>query len=478
MPCVRVLTRSNFWRLYSQFRANPRDTLYCPSSDEILNRLKALCEHAYSQVPFYRERMAAAGVAPERIRTLEEFRKVPPTSKSDVARNFPERLTASDQAFRPWRYVSTSGTMERLTVIQDFRKRDFVRTTQLLALNAATGYRPGMKYLEMPPDICRNLCGGADTVEPNVFRYFLESCHARRLSDPEVVSNLRGLVERQIVYRQLVLPSFGSEGLAQKTQVLDQYIDRIDQYRPHVVKALPVYLYLLALRILERESRPPRITGGIMPMGSSMTPHMKRVTEAAFQCRVHEDYGCAELGAIGAECGRQNGIHPFAALFYVEVVRGGRPVNDGEVGKILITDLYNYAMPLIRYDIGDMAVFHRGHCGCGLPSERLDIQGRLQDCLVAGDGTVLTPDRVVDTVLERPDVLGFQVELRNGGRLHLQVVPRGSNGADLQGVCAALGKLLGSQVEISARTVSTILPEPGGKFRFVKNLSESVKQIL
>ena len=341
-----------------------------------------------------------------------------------------------------------------------------------------TGYQLGMKYMEIPPDICTNICGASDSLEPNVFHYFLDNLMKRKLSDGEVISDLRGLIERQIIFRRHQLPAFGAEGFAQKPEVLDEYIQSIDKYRPYVLKALPVYLYLLALHILERKLKPPQIRGGLMPMGFSMTPYMKSVIESAFECRVHEDYGSAELGGMASECGEQNGLHPFAGFFYIEVVRDGYPVEDGEVGRVLITDLYNYAMPLIRYDIGDVAVRRKSPCQCGLPGERLEIRGRLQDCLVGADGEVLTHDEIVDSILECSDVMGFQLEYRDKGKLDLQVVPRNSHSPTLQEVCQSLSRLLGGNPKISARIVPTITPEPGGKYRFVKNLSKNAEEIL
>src|SRR5262249_46094212 len=151
-------------------------------------------------------------------------------------------------------------------------------------------------------------------IDPPLFRFVCERLYPWRLSDSEAISDLRGLVDRQILYKSKVVPSYWSDGLVQRPDVLDECLRRIENYEPYVVKALPIYLYLLAIHIQETVRRPPRIRGGLMPMGSSMTPHMKAVVEEAFDCSVHEDYGCSELGSIASECGRQNGLHPFTGM--------------------------------------------------------------------------------------------------------------------------------------------------------------------
>ena len=204
-----------------------------------------------------------------------------------------------------------------------------------------------------------------------------------------------------------------------------------------------------------------------------MTPYMKQVIESAFQCPVRDLYGCAELGDIAAQRGDSLSLWPFANLFYVEVVRGGRPAADGEVGRVLITDLWNYAMPMIRYDIGDVAKVRYEKTDDGQPAMCLEIHGRVQDCLVAEDGTILTSDVVTDVLLAQPGVLGFQMEARAENELYLQVVPRRTEPPNLDAINEVVLGLVGKQYRIWSRLVPTIPPEPGGKYRFVKNMSKT-----
>jgi phenylacetate-CoA ligase len=207
----------------------------------------------------------------------------------------------------------------------------------------------------------------------------------------------------------------------------------------------------------------------ILPMGGSMSPGMKRVVESAFHARVHEDYGSAELSFIAAECCHQNGLHPFSAWFHIEVVCGDRPAKPGEMGRLLITDLSNYAMPLIRYEIGDAGRFIESPCACGIGGPRLEVHGRLQDCLQSSDGLLVSQDQVVDTLLADPGILLFQLEKRSASDVFLQVVARIGQSPDLEAVQKRVEDLLGGNFRSKARLVPYIQPEPGGKYRFVKN---------
>lgn len=478
LPSVSLFTESRFWDIYRKLSRPGPDHIFRPPEEATVGRIRDVVRHAYQNVEFYRNRMDGCGLKPDSIRSLDDLRYLPPTTKADIAAFFPDGITDTSQQYQPWRYRSTSGTIERLTVVHDYRKRDAVRAAEIFAARAATEYRPGMKYLEIPPDVCRNVCGVAGTVDPSIFRFAFENLKTRQILRSDVVSDLRGMAERQLLWRRLTLPSYGHEGVTQTVDTLNSYLHQIDKYRPYLIKALPIYLYILALHIQETGVRPPAVTGGLMPMGSSITPQMKKVVEQAFEVPVHEDYGSAELGAIGAECGAQKGIHPFAGLFHVEVVRNGCPAKPGELGRVLITDLYSYAMPFIRYEIGDVAMVQNGSCTCGLDSLRLDVQGRQHDCLEAADGSVIPSDRVVDAVLACPGVRIFRLEWHDYDDVYLEIVPTQSVQPDMSAVEAALKLLTGRALRVFTRVVPTLLPEPGGKYRFVKNCTRSAGKLL
>lgn len=463
------MTKSDFWSIYRQFQKKP-SLLYDLSSAELWQKLQGVIAHAYEHVPFYRERMDALGAVPSSFKRFEDFRHLPPTTKADITANFPDRISSIDKKFEPWRYVSTSGTTGRMTLIHDFRKRDFGRATLLFALHCATGYQPGMKYLDIPPDVCANVCGVSGHNDEKFLPFALKKIRQGRIFDGETVSALRGLVDRRLVQRQLQLTSFGAGGLRQKGQILDGYLQQIDSYRPYLVRGMAAYLYVLALHILEHQKIPPVIPGGLTPMGSSMTPRMRRVIEEAFRCRVHETYGSAEMASIAAECVHQNGLHPFQGLFYIEVVRQGKPAGNGETGRVLLTDLVNYAMPLLRYDIGDVAVVREGRCPCGISGPRIDVQGRIQDCLPGEDGNIITPDKMMDWVLGAfPEVLAFQLEKQSPRDYYLQVMPQKEKVSNLDEIVALVSRRLPGKPRVRARVVATILPEQGGKYRFIKN---------
>src|SRR5262249_57175310 len=135
-------------------------------------------------------------------------------------------------------------TSQRMVVIQDFAKRDAVRAAALHSFTFS-GLRPGSRYVEIPPDICNIQCGVNREPEPALLHY-LGRRGLRAWNDPEARSTVRGLVERQVIYRQVTLPSFGSDGTNQANEALADYVLRIRRAGPVLLKALPAYLLALA----------------------------------------------------------------------------------------------------------------------------------------------------------------------------------------------------------------------------------------
>jgi phenylacetate-CoA ligase len=471
LPGVGLLTGSAFWRLAGRMRRLERQP------PEQIRRcqwesLAGLLRHAYEHVPLYRDRFAEAGLRPEDLRGFDDLIKLPPVTRQEVAANFPDRVTASSADPSLWRLAATSGTTsQRMIVVQDFAKRDAVRAAAAHSFRFR-GLRLGSRYAELPPDVCNVHCGLNREPEPPLLRY-LWRVGRRNWKDPEVRSNLRGMFERQVVYRQLVLAGFNVGGTCQPAALLDEYLARLRAYRPQMLKGLPAYLLLLARHIRRTGARTPRLRE-VRPMGSALAPAVRQVLADAFRCPVVEDYGSAELGSIGCECRAAEGLHLFSSLFFLEFVRAGRPVRPGEVGRVLVTDLTNRAMPLIRYDIGDIGYALPGEgCSCGRNTPRFRVLGRMNDTLIPPASGVLTEHQVSDFLYTYPGVDWFQLVQLATTRFDLQVVPQDGTPFFPETLSADLAAFLGGAVRVTVRQVKAIAPENGGKYRFLKSMSFS-----
>jgi phenylacetate-CoA ligase len=376
-----------------------------------------------------------------------------------------------------------------MTVISDFRKRDYRRSSELRALQLAVGADIAVRTLEVPPNACNVVCGLGETGPQDLLGYLWYAFRRRDFFSQEARTELRGRIERRFVMPIHALPPLEAMPARELTEVLDHYLKEIAARRPLHLRGLPVYLLWLADRCLELRqrtglagspSRAPAFSGlGVVsPYGGLASPTMASRIAAGFGCRFADKYGASEFGAVASTCGRSPGMHLFEDLFIVELLRGGQPVPPGEVGRLVLTDLVNTAMPLIRYDVGDVGRLHTGPCPCGRKTPRLEVLGRAQEVLASPDGPI-TPSTVADTFFKDPAIANFRLEEVAPGSFEAAVVASvstasptaGSAAPDLEGWKERFAALLQSRGlqarKLRARVVPFVRPEPSGKYRFV-----------
>jgi len=114
----------------------------------------------------------------------------------------------------------------------------------------------------------------------------------------------------------------------------------------------------------------------------------RQLIEQYLRGPVYDYYGSRDAGAIAGECRARNGLHVFCDLTHVEVLReDGSPCAAGETGEVVVTNLHEHAMPLIRYRTGDLAVFADRECACGRKLPVIEtLLGRSDDVVVTPDG--------------------------------------------------------------------------------------------
>jgi phenylacetate-CoA ligase len=136
-------------------------------------------------------------------------------------------------------------------------------------------------------------------------------------------------------------------------------------------------------------------------------------------------------------------------------------------GRLAVTDLINHAMPLIRYDVGDVGRIHTGPCPCGRRTARLEVLGRVQEVLDAPTG-LWTASDVADTVFSDPGVGNFRLEEVAAGSFEAAFVARASGGAPkVDDWKQRFDALHGGVRRLRTRVVPFIQPEASGKYRFV-----------
>jgi len=148
---------------------------------------------------------------------------------------------------------------------------------------------------------------------------------------------------------------------------------------PNTLEALVTYF--------EEEKLPLDCIDHIWSIGETLKPELRQRAAHLFGASVEDDYSCNEVGIMALQCPESGLYHVMAESVIIEVVKdNGEPCKEGETGKVLVTDLHNYATPMIRYDIGDHAEMGSAcPCGRGLPTLRL-IRGRYRNLVVKPNG--------------------------------------------------------------------------------------------
>jgi phenylacetate-CoA ligase len=337
---------------------------------------------------FYRAQLAGAGIdSAEDIRSLDDLRRIPLTTKDDLRKAFPDGLLAVDRA-EVVRLHASSGTTGVPTVIYHTRK-DLDRWTNLNArCLAATG------------------CGPEDVFQ-NMMTYGL-------------FTGGLGLHYGAERLGMLVIPASSGNTVRQ--------IRLIRDFGTTVVHATPSYMLHIASR-LEQE----KIDPAELPLRKAMVgaePHSEEIRkkiEEIYSIDVYNSYGLSEMNGPGVafECREKTGMHVWEDAYILEVIdpETGEPIPDGQEGELVFTVLRREATPLLRYRTRDLSQVIREKCPCGRTHRRIArIKGRTDDMLIV-NGVNVYPSQIEEVLMKMPEVgTNYQIVVSKRGALDHMVV--------------------------------------------------------
>lgn len=266
-------------------------------------------------------------------------------------------------------------------------------------------------------------------------------------------------------------------GISSALYPTEKIVAQLNKFQPAMLGGYPSNLELL---IDEQNSGRLHISPVIvMTGGEHLSDDLRRRLSEAFHCYAQTSYACTEGGAVACECTRQH-LHLNDDWVIVEPVDSqGNPVPDGKLAdKYLLTNLYNYTQPMIRYEVTDRIILHREPCPCGNPSPWLEIEGRNDDVLTfSEDGKEIRvpPLAIYARLKEVHELRRFQLLKYPQNRVELRLEPGSGIGRAeaFEKASEALRELL-AVYGISHVTValSEELPKQhpvSGKFKHVYN---------
>ncbi len=311
-----------------------------------LERLKYTVNYCYTHVPFYKKKMDAAGVSPDQIKTLDDIRRIPPTTKADLRDNYPFGLFAVPMKDIV-RIHASSGTTGKPTVV-GYTKHDLDMWSDCMArLCAAAG--------ATAEDIVQISFGYGMFTGALGLHYGLEKLGCA------VVPNSSGNTEKALMYMR----DFKTTALvATPSYAL---------YMAETAKSLdyPMSDYHLRLGLFGSEG---------------CTPEMRTQIENGWGLFATDNYGMSELmgPGVSGECTERCGLHINEDYFLAEIVDPNtlEVLGEGETGEVLITTLTKEGIPLLRYRTRDISRIVYEPCKCGRTFARMDkIKGRSDDML-------------------------------------------------------------------------------------------------
>jgi len=260
---------------------------------------------------------------------------------------------------------------------------------------------------------------------------------------------------------------------------LDELRAAIDRFQPDALIGYPSVLALLALEQLEgRLDVAPRT---VSTTSEVRTPEMTERIRTAWGAEPFDVYGITEAGIFAVDCEHHAGKHLFEDLAFVEVVdEAGRAVPDGEPGaRLLVTNLFNRTLPLIRYELDDLVTLSPEPCPCGRPLRVIaTLEGRSDDILHlpgAAGGTVAVHPHALRSPLARFGEVAQCRVVHDEDGVHVELVLRANASPDTpERVAEALGdalRELGADPPVDARPVDGLerAAGPAGKLKLVES---------
>jgi phenylacetate-CoA ligase len=289
-----------------------------------------------------------------RVLLLKSESIIPMLSKIDVMNNLYMDLFSVDHNKKDMHKIATSGSTGQPFVTYADRKQLEVRFATTLRSLEWTGWRFGDRQLRLWHQKLGMSWG-------QVFKERFDAVLLRRKFIPAFE-----LTEESLGKLSLTLNRF-------KPKLIDGYAESLN--------FLSIYL-----KNGGHLSFKPK---GVMSSAQMLTSHTRNEIEKSLDTKVFDKYGAREFSGIAYQCEFSQDHHVMDESYIVEILVQGRPAKPGETGEVVITDLNNYSVPLIRYRIGDlaMAVDNNIPCECGRGLSRIgEIQGRTQALIYCANG--------------------------------------------------------------------------------------------
>jgi phenylacetate-CoA ligase len=340
--------RENAWKVTDQLVARQ-----WWSTDDLFQyrekKLRELCSHAYEHVPYYSDRLRQLNSLTGAVSSSKDWLDLPIMTKEILKSSYNSLISKSQHSVTAIQNASGGSTGKPVSFLSDLYMYTMMEGWGNLIFSWA-GWTPGEMVL--------HLWGGRAHQCPGFWG--------------QVKTRLSG---------RLIIPVHTYDD-----SDFQKWWNYIIQYRPSIIYAYPSVITEFSKWLFDKSYQPQGVKG-VFCSAEILFPEQRNIIEKAFECKVYNQYGSREAPSIACECPQGN-MHIFMDLNHVEFL----DEEGSDSKKIIATPLFNYAQPLLRYDLGDMGANLDGDCPCGrsYPIMRMDI-GRKNDHLVTSSGKKVWP---------------------------------------------------------------------------------------
>ena len=327
-----------------------------------LEKLKKTVKYEYDNVPYYRKKMDDAGVKPEDIKSLDDIRKLPFTTKEDLAVNYPRGLFAA-------------------------KNEDIIR---IHASSGTTGKPKVAGYTQNDLDIWGECVARALTCAGQDNTSIVQVAYGYGL----FTGGLGAHIGAETIGATVIPMSSGNT----KKQIMF-----MQDLKSTALACTPSYALTIAEGVAKEGIDPETLPLKAGVFGAEpWTQGMKESIENGLGIKAYDIYGLTEIigPGVSISCDENNGMHVQEDYFYPEIIDPEtlEPLPDGQIGELVFTTLGKEGFPMIRYRTRDLCYLMREKCGCGRTNVRMSkILGRTDDMLIIR-GVNVFPSQIEEVI--------------------------------------------------------------------------------
>lgn len=441
----RRLQRHLFGMMASQYL--PRQRLLALQNQNIAR----LLAHAYHNCAYYRRVFDQSGFDYRTYQDPRDLKAIPVLTKADIRANLsdmtdgsrcsPDRFRGNQCAETFIHTVSGGTTGPSIDIFNDADSLLLKQCAQL-RFDAWAGWQAGQWLGLIWPAV-------VDSHPPK----------------PGLKSRIKNyLGSRTISLQQTVIDE----------RDLAEFFQTIRKRKVITIRGFPFQVAEAAAYLQSKKLRLEYLKG-IITTGEPLYAGQRELIESAFGCPVFDSYRTREAGCIAQECGIHNGFHISVETVYVEIIpnqsqtHGAAEVGGAIEGKIVITDLTNLALPLIRYEIGDIGTLSDRSCPCGRGLPLLDhIGGRISDLLYTPEGQKVSPVTVIPNLFHLIGIMNqFRIIQDRLDHLIIQMVQPAPDKNLLKRQQENIRRIFGLNMQTTYEYLDRIEPLASGKYAFV-----------